>query len=67
MLVEICYNARELGMIDESKIEFSSPACKGYVREVWPSFSRILAKPLFPMVCGNCKWYSVQEEIKEKR
>ena len=54
-LVEICYNAREAGMIDDPRTTFDMPigACKHY----GPRHKC----PQEPRVCGNCTWYSVQQ------
>lgn len=54
-LVEICYNARETGMIDDPRVTWDSPIppCKHYE----PKHNC----PQEAKVCGNCKWYSVQK------
>lgn len=66
---EICYNARDNGMLDDPRITFdtdadqtqdsSLPSCGFEFRKelITP---RDPGCPALPQVCGNCKWYSVQ-------
>lgn len=52
---QICYNAKETGMIDDPRVVWDTPTppCKHYK-----------PKHNYPQeveVCGNCNWYTVQE------
>jgi len=60
-MVEICYNAKEAGMIDDPRTSYNNPVrgCKLYKpRHKFPKQ---------PKVCGNCKWYSVQDGKEEPK
>jgi len=58
---EICQMARDNGMLDDPRVTYDSPGNElcGF-RSKFPKDS--LETTLFPKVCGNCSWYSVQEQ-----
>ena len=61
-LYEICYNDRKMGMIDDPRTNFDTPVgdCKGFqMRKELPT-PKQPGSPAFPIVCGNCRYYSVQ-------
>jgi len=59
---EICYNARNAGVIDDPRVDFDTPAndCKGFNMRKELTTPKQPGSPAFPMVCGNCQYYSVQ-------
>ncbi len=57
-ITEMCYNARETGMLDDPRTNFNTPidGCPKYLPK------HLLDKIPIPRVCGNCEWYCLQEE-----
>ena len=69
MLDEICYNAMTLRSTVKPLVKHDDTACYGYKGKYHLSFLRHpkTSVPIpFPRVCGNCEWYSVQENIEEE-
>lgn len=61
---QICYNAREAGLIDDPRIEYYSQPCHLFYPK--DCFATVEELRRMPDVCGNCKWYSVQGRVPKE-